>query len=446
MRFDAPDGPAVLLSDHDSVHVAVSQIDAGGPPSSRVVQRQRADAPEPGSCDGAEWQDAGDSDTLGQLDPAGSPEAGWSFDATGLRDGCVRWTVRLTFDEGPAASWDSGPVIVDTTAPPAPRVRGAGKWAWQLGQDTPVWVRSGKKGTLTLSITGTDPASGTASTQVGNITGGHGWTVVGSPDPGSPTTLTVRWTASATDASLVLRSIDATGHTGAPRTIQLKVDASAPRAPQWIWPKPGRVTVVDATPELLWRGVSDQGSGPASLQLVRRDRGAIQHLGSCQGVSWVRDGPARLLDKHHVERDVASGYCYRYVLTPLDEVGNRGPSTVSGVILSDVTAPTANFQTPDEGTTRVIHSSSLVVRWTDRETGGSGGLHGRSLERERGRIVHADNCKGVTWLLDGAVDHGASPSRQSGLRDGYCYRWRLNLVDGANMAAAYLSGKVLVKL
>jgi len=39
---------------------------------------------------------------------------------------------------------------------------------------------------------------------------------------------------------------------------------------------------------------------------------------------------------------------------------------------------------------------------------------------------------------------GTSPTTQSGLTVGDCYRWRLNLTDRAQMAGVVLSGSVLI--
>lgn len=443
MAFDAPAGPGVSLTDNDSVHVSIAQVGNVPNPQSRVVQRQRADPVVPGTCNGADWRDAGAAQAIGDLDPSGSAGAGWSFDSPGLSDGCLRWVVRLRFDVGPSAAFDSGAVIVDTTAPPPPHVISEGESTWQDGTDQAVWVRGGVTGSVSLTISGTDPASGAATEQL-VLPSGHGWQVVDGPTAATPSLLQLHWSADAVATTLEIRTIDATGHLGAPRNLRLRVDGSAPSAPSWKWPPPGRTTVVTATPELLWQHGGDQGSGVATLQLIQRERGAIQQRGSCAGVQWARDGAARLLDRHHVERDLASRYCYRYTLTALDRVGNRGAKVHSGVILSDVTPPALNFLTPNEGTLTVTGHRSIVVRWTEHESGGSAGIASRSLERERGRIVTPGTCNGVTWAPDGSADTGVSPSAQSGLRRGYCYRWRLSVADLSNMVGVAISGRVLV--
>ena len=68
---------------------------------------------------------------------------------------------------------------------------------------------------------------------------------------------------------------------------------------------------------------------------------------------------------------------------------------------------------------------------------------GGTLERERVRAVNSA-CPTLGWLPSGRIDGGASPSLQTGLRAGFCYRWRLNLVDSRDNASVELSGTVRV--
>lgn len=117
-----------------------------------------------------------------------------------------------------------------------------------------------------------------------------------------------------------------------------------------------------------------------------------------------------------VDTDVSSGFCYRWVLTPLDNVGNTGHRVTSGTVLIDRTPPKANFLSPNESALVSQTSSIVSVRWTQAESGGSGGIVDRSLERERGEVVNAGTCNGVAWRVDGSTDHGSSPSVQSELK------------------------------
>jgi hypothetical protein len=306
-------------------------------------------------------------------------------------------------------------------------------------------VRGGHAGTLHLTAHGTDPASGVSGHDFGSPSHSTGWNVVSTPPSGDPASIDLHWSANAVDTTVAVRSTDRAGHTGAFHTVVIRVDSRRPGAPIWKSPVPGTSTVGDGVPELHWGNGGDSGSGFARLQLVQRLRGRIAHAGTCSGVVFADDGPPRLLDRHHEEDDVVSGFCYRWVLTPLDNVGNTGHPVTSGTSLIDRSPPNANFLSPNEGSIATQSATTFTVRWTQSEAGGSGGIVDSSLERERGKIVSTGSCDGVTWRVDGPTDHGSSPSNQSGLQPGYCYRWRINLEDRASNVGSYLSGRVLVE-
>jgi subtilisin family serine protease len=426
-----------------TVHVALRAPATATSATSRTIQRQTATPVEPGTCANATWADAGAAADLASLDRNGSVADGWSFDVPGLADGCVRWLATTTTSSGRVASFASAAVIVDTAAPLAPRIAASGEGVYQHDPNEPIWIRGGASGTLSLALTANDMAAGAGKTQL-HIASGTGLSVTSPPGNGNNATAKISWTASATNGAFEARTIDRAGHTGPWRTIDIKVDSTDPGRPHWSWPPSGTSSIVTSTPSLLWYAGSDTGSGFAPLQLVQRQRGAIVTDGSCDGVSFSDDGPKRLLDRHHVESDIVSGYCYRYVLTATDRVGNHGKRVRSGVILADVTPPTGNFTTPNEGTFNVVHSTSITIQWMQHDTGGSGGLISHVLERERGVPVTPGSCDGVSWVPDKSEYYGSSPTTQTGLTAGTCYRWRLDLVDRAHMVGVVLSGSVLI--
>ncbi len=441
MRFNAP-RKGTITSD-STVHVALGVVSGSSGASSRVVQLQEAQPADPGSCVDAPWANQGVAVDLAALDPAGSPATGWSFDATGLPDGCVRWLVTTTTSGGRVASFASDPVIVDTTAPFEPRMAASGDGVYQHKPNDAIWIRGGVGGTLTLTFNANDTASGAATTQL-RVLSGHGFTISTPPGSGNTASAEIDWSSSVTNGAIEARTTDGAGHIGPWRTIDIKVDATKPSRPHWLWPVAGTSSIVTETPSLLWTKASDTGSGFAPLQLVQRQRGAIVTSGSCDGVSFSDDGSARLTDERHVESDIQSGYCYRYVLTALDRVGNQGKRVRSGVILADVTPPTGNFKTPDEGSFTVSQSTSVTVQWSQHDTGGSGGLISHLLERERAVPVTPGSCDGVFWVPDKNEYAGSSPVTQTGLTPGDCYRWRLDLTDRAHMVGVSISGSVLI--
>jgi len=425
--------------------ISWNEHDPGPPPGHRQVRRQRTDPTTPGTCANVDWQNDGPLLDASDVDPSGSVADGWSFKDSGLApDGCYRWFVRLTNGDGTSAAWASGAVLVDTHAPPPPVVTGSGNNVFQSGPAATIWVRGGHSGTLHLTAHGTDPASGIREHVFGSPSHSTGWAVASTAPSGDPSGIELDWSPNAVKTTVAVHSVDRAGHTGLTHTVVIRVDSRRPGAPTWKYPIPGD-TSMDDTPDLHWSTGYDSGSGFARLQLVQRLRGRIVHAGNCSGVAYSKDGSARLLDRHHEENDLVSGYCYRWRLTPLDNVGNTGHPVTSGTVLLDRTPPTANFTSPGEGSFLSQAASTFTVRWTESETGGSGAIVDRSLERERGKVVNAGSCDGVWWRVDGPADHGSSPSAQSGLQPGFCYRWRLNLEDRAENVGSYLSGRVLVQ-
>jgi hypothetical protein len=118
-------------------------------------------------------------------------------------------------------------------------------------------------------------------------------------------------------------------------------------------------------------------------------------------------------------------------------------ASFSDTITLDTALPTVDFTTPNEGTTAIQNTTSYSVAWTEAGTGSS--IASRSLQRQRGTIVTAGSCSGVTFANDGSPSTGASPKSESGLANGYCYRWQQTVTDqGGNTSAVQTSGSVLV--
>ncbi len=90
---------------------------------------------------------------------------------------------------------------------------------------------------------------------------------------------------------------------------------------------------------------------------------------------------------------------------------------------------------------RIQAGSTYRLRWTEQETGGSGGVT-RALERERKTRAPDGSCSGRLWRLDGPTRHVRSGYTATGLEAGYCYRWRLVLQDRARNVTTVISGIV----
>jgi subtilisin family serine protease len=441
--FSSPDGPPPVIGRSADVVVAWSES-GSGTVTARTIARHTALPAEPGTCTGAAWVVDEAARPVSEVDPDGSPSGGWSFTDSGFAtDGCYRWVVALTDGEGRIGRWSSGAVIVDGTAPPAPNVVATGERVWQRDANDTVWVRQGS-GTLRLEALGRDVAGGTVSTRFGPLQTPDGWTYSPGSVAGDPASRSLSWGPAAADTSLEIRSTDAMGAEGAARRVELRIDGSAPDSPKWTTPASGTLRRTSGDAEVSWGGATDTGAGLASEQLVQRQRGPVVSTGTCSGVVFQDDGAARLLARHARETGLASGYCYRWRLTARDRVGNLGATTTSGKVLIDQRAPVGDFTFPEEGSFVTRAKTSLSIRWTQSDGGGSGDLE-RAVERERARAVQPDRCTGLRWRLDGGTSTAASPHKSTGLREGYCYRWRLVLIDGAGNFTTVISGTVQIR-
>jgi subtilisin len=440
ITFDDPSGNPLVVTPTDPI--PVSFIDSGDPadpdPPTRWVQRQWGAPVNPGSCNGVAWVDQGAQAHPDDLDTGTTGDLSWEFTASGLpRDGCYRWAVSLVDTHGDPATWTSGTALVDGTPPRRPGVRATGSRVWQSGVNGLVWVRGGS-GTVVLTALDRDLGSGTVQTHFGALSRITGWTYDPGTVNGEPASRKLRWSsAAAGTTSLDVTGTDAVSLDGAERHVTITVDRKAPSAATWSEPQGFRTTF--QSPELRWRPGTDSGSGSAAAQLIQRQRAKVRHTDSCSGLHWSNDGAARTMSRPAEATGLRSGYCYRWRITSLDRVGNRGPTRTSGTLLYDGRAPRGDFIRANEGTSHTQTGSSYRLTWTESEHGGSGGLT-RALERERKKRAADGTCSSLLWRQDGSTLSVHSGYAAKGLAAGYCYRWRLILQDRAGNVTTDISG------
>lgn len=138
---------------------------------------------------------------------------------------------------------------------------------------------------------------------------------------------------------------------------------------------------------------------------------------------------------------MTEGSTYYWRVKVKDGFGESNWSAVAAFRL-DTTPPSADFTNPDEGTTTSQSATSVTVSWTEHGTGST--VATRSLQRQSGNVITTGSCDDVTWADDGSPATGDSPVVESGLVDGYCYRWVLSLTDAAGNDANATSGAVLI--
>jgi len=100
--------------------------------------------------------------------------------------------------------------------------------------------------------------------------------------------------------------------------------------------------------------------------------------------------------------------------------------------------PKAAFFSPVDGLT-VQSSTNVFVSWTESSRTD---IASRRLDRQVGRIRRPGTCDGVNYTTDATSRHAGSGTSRT--RSGYCYRWKLTLVDQSGPSVTAYSGSVLV--
>jgi hypothetical protein len=100
--------------------------------------------------------------------------------------------------------------------------------------------------------------------------------------------------------------------------------------------------------------------------------------------------------------------------------------------------PKAAFFSPVDGLT-VQSSTNVFVSWTESSRTD---IASRRLDRQAGRIRRPGTCDGVNYTTDATTRRAGSGTSRT--RPGYCYRWKLTLVDQSGPSVTAYSGSVLV--
>jgi hypothetical protein len=341
----------------------------------------------------------------------------------------------------PATRWpDGAPPKFDWTAPSAPTLAiTPGANAFVSG--TTIYVN----GTVASSFTS---AGSGATDSGGSGLAGYSHTLTGTTTGWSPLSSTTAsqafsWTATIAagqTTTLTVRSRDTAGNTSSGVVRTIISDETAPVAT--FAAPPASLSFTRLTSFTTTITVSDAASGVASWSLARRWTTASN--GVC-GASWTADGTvasgtAAITGQNNAQT-LVNARCYSWVLTATDHVG-LATTTTSGNVIVDLTPPTTDFTTPNEGTTTTISTGTFSVAWVEAESGS--GLVGRSLQRQRGSVVTQGTCAGVTAANDGAPSTATSPLSVTGLLGASCYRWIETLTDAAGNTSSTTSGWVLV--
>jgi RHS repeat-associated protein len=375
--------------------------------------------------------------------------ASWTFPVSGtaMTEGATYyWRVRVS-DGSAKTAWSSAASFtLDTTAPTVD---------FQT-PDENATVVSGYPYTMawTENGTGSSIASRSRTRELAPVVSAgvcpsSGW----APDVNAPSTSTspisitsihglvsgyaYRWTQSVTDDA---------GNIGSSLSGCLIID-TAGTGVNFTTPDEG-TTSVSALPYTIAWNESAPGSSVASRGRTR-ERSLVTTDGVCPTAGWESDSASASTGASPVSATSASGlvsgYAYRWTQSVTDAAGHTG-SSLSGCLIVDTTAPTVDFQTPNEGATVLNSTGEYTIAWTEYGTGST--IASRSRARQSATIGAGSTCPTAdsAWTTV-STSTTASPAVATGasaLPSGSAYRWIETVTDAAGNSGSTTSGCVIV--
>jgi RHS repeat-associated protein len=232
----------------------------------------------------------------------------------------------------------SGAVLIDTTPPSGLRpsvTSNCGAVDSCRQASNTIYFRPGAGATVTLTASATDNISGIASFSFGSLSSMTGWTYTSGAVTGNPATKSLTWSANSTSATtLTITATNRAGVPSDPTTVTFIPDSHVYGG--FTTPSSPGTTLQSATSYAANWTYDDNGQSGVVSILVQRKRGAVATAGSCAGVSWSNDGNAITSGNTSSVSGLLTGYCYQWLLTVTDAVGNQQTFS-SGFVLVDTT-------------------------------------------------------------------------------------------------------------
>ncbi len=338
--FTTPGEGALVMQSGTSYTVAWTETASPTVVASRSLQRQKGPVVTAGTCTGVTWGNDGSPTT------SASP-----LSVTGLVNGyCYRWQLTVTDNIGNYNNtpYTSGSVLIDTSPPSLPDVTASGSPVYQPGTNGTVYFRPTTGGSMTLTATESPiPASGINCIKFQNLTPSSGWTpnpTLPACDTTSPYTETLGFGSSSGAATIEVLVQDGTGTWSAVRTITLTPDNGSSIGADFSAPNESAQLLMNSTSNSVTWSEADPASGIASRSLQRQRLAASG--GTCTG-NWQNDGSPTSTASPQATT-LSDGYCYQWIVTLTDHVGNARSFT-SGRVLVDTSPPSADITAPETG-------------------------------------------------------------------------------------------------
>ena len=226
-----------------------------------------------------------------------------------------------------------------------------------------------------MTSNGTDSESDIASSTFGALSNSTGWTYSPGTVSGDPASKNLTWSTTAATASLAVTTTNhAQGSSNPGTLITFTRDPDAPTA-GFNHPAGGALVMQATTGYTVDWGESDSTGSGLSTRSVQRQHAAATS-GTCPSpasASWTNDGSSSSPSTPSLTvTGLPTAFCYRWVVTLTDRVGNSGPSTSGSVLVDAGQAPIPNVSlTPGSGVWQPGTNGTVFFK---PATGGSIGL------------------------------------------------------------------------
>jgi RHS repeat-associated protein len=197
-----------------------------------------------------------------------------------------------------------------------------------------IYFQPGAAKTINLTATASDPNSGLASICFATLTAPANWTYTAGCGSTSTQTKSIGWSATSGQTSLTVTATDAVGN-ATPVTLTFVPTNPNQIVADFATPNEGVTIPLVSTGSysVAWTE-SDTGGPGIGTRSLQRQNLAIVEPGVCPTGTYQNDGSPWTTSSPKSETALAFGYCYRWVLTLTDLVGNTA-TFASGLVLRD---------------------------------------------------------------------------------------------------------------
>ena len=239
-----------------------------------------------------------------------------------------------------SANWSPYTVIRDSSAPDAPVITVTGAGSYKADAHTVFFGGSASSGTIQITATSADAQTGVTSIAATDPSPAIGWSASTSGS-GASLVDTLNWTSAAGTSGVTFTATNGSALTSA-NAVSLTKDVTAPTVGFTYPANNGHPHFQSgATYQLKWSEADSSGSQVASRSVVRQ-KAALDpnHVGTCTAFTTDRTMTAVVTNGQAVldNSDLVNGYCYDWVVTITDNVGNTATYT-SDWVMRDAAVP-----------------------------------------------------------------------------------------------------------